>query len=223
MLTSQSNEQIVAEVMWSALAIYSVIGVVPRYFRPPYGDADNRVRAVMDLLGLKMIYWHYDSNDWRVSDTTEHYTMDTVYKNFSDWITANPAKSNTQGPITLEHDLFPPDAEMAKNIIDMLSTAGYKLDTIANLLGDSSPYQTPDAPLSGKAIVLSALGRPVAAAVNNNLNNGIKANNQSITSQTVTNTSAKNGKNSAIITTQGASWVVFVFVASLFQLLNALL
>jgi peptidoglycan/xylan/chitin deacetylase (PgdA/CDA1 family) len=36
-LTSQSTEVIVAELEWTALAIQRVIGVRPKYFRPPYG------------------------------------------------------------------------------------------------------------------------------------------------------------------------------------------
>lgn len=36
-LSTCTNEQIVAEVMWGARAVMDVIGVMPTYFRPPYG------------------------------------------------------------------------------------------------------------------------------------------------------------------------------------------
>jgi hypothetical protein len=37
-LTSLTNEQIVAELGWTRLAINRVLGVTPTTMRPPYGD-----------------------------------------------------------------------------------------------------------------------------------------------------------------------------------------
>lgn len=37
--------------MYTARAIYEVIGKVPRYMRPPFGDIDDRVVAITNLLG----------------------------------------------------------------------------------------------------------------------------------------------------------------------------
>src|SRR5690554_4112907 len=45
-MTSMSNEQIVAELKWTEKAIFDVIGVTPLYWRPPFGDVDNRVRDI---------------------------------------------------------------------------------------------------------------------------------------------------------------------------------
>ncbi|KAJ3263779.1 chitin deacetylase, partial [Borealophlyctis nickersoniae] len=53
LLTSQTNEQIVAEIMWTAWAIYLVTGTVPLYVRPPFGDVDDRARAVIERMGFK--------------------------------------------------------------------------------------------------------------------------------------------------------------------------
>ena len=33
--------------------------------QPPFGDVDDRVRAIAHALGLRTIIWKYDSNDWR--------------------------------------------------------------------------------------------------------------------------------------------------------------
>ncbi|RKO90633.1 hypothetical protein BDK51DRAFT_14936, partial [Blyttiomyces helicus] len=43
-LTSLTNEQIVAEFMYTESLIFQQIKKRPLYFRPPYGDIDNRVR-----------------------------------------------------------------------------------------------------------------------------------------------------------------------------------
>jgi chitin deacetylase len=41
--TSLSNEQVVAELGWAAQIIHdSTGGRIPKYWRPPYGDSDNR-------------------------------------------------------------------------------------------------------------------------------------------------------------------------------------
>jgi peptidoglycan/xylan/chitin deacetylase (PgdA/CDA1 family) len=75
-LTSLSNEQIVAELGWTRKAIKTVLGVTPTTMRPPYGDIDDRVRAISLAMGLVPIIWtrdasgvQYDTNDWKVDQT----------------------------------------------------------------------------------------------------------------------------------------------------------
>lgn len=38
--------QILGELGWTIQIIYDLTGLVPLYYRPPYGDVDNRVRAL---------------------------------------------------------------------------------------------------------------------------------------------------------------------------------
>lgn len=57
-LASLSNEQIVAELGWTMIAIKNVLGVTPNTFRPPYGDIDDRVRAVAKAMGLTPSMWY---------------------------------------------------------------------------------------------------------------------------------------------------------------------
>ena len=46
-MTTLTNEQVVAGIGWTLQIIHdSTGGRVPRYWRPPYGDADNRVQAI---------------------------------------------------------------------------------------------------------------------------------------------------------------------------------
>lgn len=56
-LTVQTTEQIVAEFGWTRKAIKAVTGVTPVYMRPPYGDIDDRVRAIALAMGLVPIIW----------------------------------------------------------------------------------------------------------------------------------------------------------------------
>ena len=41
-LTSLSNAQIVAELKYTEAIIYQQTGMITNYFRPPYGDVDDR-------------------------------------------------------------------------------------------------------------------------------------------------------------------------------------
>lgn len=56
-LTKLTNEQIVAELGWTRKAIQAVTGVTPTTMRPPYGDIDDRVRAIALAMGLQPVIW----------------------------------------------------------------------------------------------------------------------------------------------------------------------
>lgn len=45
-LTTLSDLEILGELGWTIQIIHDLTGVVPLYYRPPYGDVDNRVRAL---------------------------------------------------------------------------------------------------------------------------------------------------------------------------------
>lgn len=59
-MTTLNNTQVVAELGWTMQIIHdSTGGRVPRYWRPPYGDSDNRVRAIAkEVFGLTQIMWN---------------------------------------------------------------------------------------------------------------------------------------------------------------------
>jgi peptidoglycan/xylan/chitin deacetylase (PgdA/CDA1 family) len=40
-LTTQTNEQIIAELGWSKKVIKDVLGVTPNFMRPPFGDIES--------------------------------------------------------------------------------------------------------------------------------------------------------------------------------------
>lgn len=119
-LTTLTNAQIVAELGWSKEVIRSVIGVTPNTMRPPYGDIDDRVRAISLQMGLTPIIWttpakgvSYDTNDWQiaagvVSPAQVVYTFEQIIQN---------ASSLSTGYIVLEHDLYQQAVDIAVNIV----------------------------------------------------------------------------------------------------------
>lgn len=59
-MTSLTNEIILGELAWTMQIISDLTGGrVPKYWRPPSGDSDNRVRAIAKhVLGLTQINWN---------------------------------------------------------------------------------------------------------------------------------------------------------------------
>lgn len=107
-LTAMTNEQVVAELGWSRKAIKDVLGVTPTSMRPPYGDIDNRVRAIAMAMGMEVNLWtrfngfSFDTFDWKVAGGT--VTAPDQLAQFES-ILGN-ATLMDRGFVVLEHDLF---------------------------------------------------------------------------------------------------------------------
>ncbi|KAH6580225.1 hypothetical protein BASA61_009781 [Batrachochytrium salamandrivorans] len=125
-LTTITNEQIVAELLYTARIIKEVIGVTPRFMRPPYGDIDDRVRSVLKSLNMIAVLWSFDSGDSAGS-------MNVV----SD-VNAHAQLMPKSGPIALEHDLTEAQASQAPGAMDGIMAAGYKLVRLDECLGQAA-------------------------------------------------------------------------------------
>ncbi|KAF8984160.1 chitin deacetylase [Podila verticillata] len=140
-MTSLTNEQVVAELKWTETAIFNTIGVTPLYWRPPFGDVDNRVRAIATQLGYKTSIWtqDFDTNDWNIPAGTA--TPQSVIDTFKSWLVKVPTMST--GFIVLEHDLFPQEVDVAVNGILPVAyaTKGLMMQPIVQCLGDGKPYK----------------------------------------------------------------------------------
>ncbi|KAF9247048.1 carbohydrate esterase family 4 protein [Melanogaster broomeanus] len=102
-MTSKNNTELLAEFGWTMWLIHnSTGGRLPRIWRPPYGDADVRVRAVAkEVFGLTTVIWNQDTNDWALSDNPPGTTQQDVASKLQGWITG----SKSPGLIILEHEL----------------------------------------------------------------------------------------------------------------------
>ncbi|KAF8329453.1 uncharacterized protein EI90DRAFT_2997168 [Cantharellus anzutake] len=145
-LTTLTNEQIVAELGWTKKAIKDVLGVTPNTMRPPYGDIDDRVRAICKAMDLIPILWHvhltssgsteFDTNDWKIPGGTA--TGDSSYTAFQQILSL--AASLSTGFIVLEHDLYQQTVMMAIGYFLPLAfnqTSSLKLQPINECLGIS--------------------------------------------------------------------------------------
>lgn len=118
-LTTLTNEQIVAELGWTRQAIKDILGITPRFCRPPYGDIDDRVRGVMAAMDLIPVIWtesgaeEFDTDDWKIAGGTANGTS-----SFAAWeaIVATAVNLAT-GFIVLQHDLYQQSVDMAVGYI----------------------------------------------------------------------------------------------------------
>ena len=61
-MTTRTNLEILGELGWTMELIQnSTGGRIPKYWRPPFGDSDMRVRAIAnEVFGLKAVLWNQE-------------------------------------------------------------------------------------------------------------------------------------------------------------------
>jgi peptidoglycan/xylan/chitin deacetylase (PgdA/CDA1 family) len=104
-------------------AIFKATGVQPTMYRPPYGNMSDRLRTVSRQLGLSMILWSVDTEDWRTRSAERTYEaiLDSVQ----------------DGSIILCHDLYASTVQAMERVIPELQSRGYQLVTVSELLDAS--------------------------------------------------------------------------------------
>lgn len=106
-LPSLSNQAIAAQLQWSIWAMNVTGGRIPKWFRPPYGGLDDRVRAIVRKFGMRSVLWNYDTNDWKLAagDTTPS----AIFSEVTLWKTQTPG-------LILEHDIYAQNVDVALQV-----------------------------------------------------------------------------------------------------------
>lgn len=120
-LPSLRNEDIAAQLQWSIWAMNATAGIVPRYFRPPYGAIDDRVRAITRMFGLIVVFWDRDTFDWRVTDGSKSDLE--VFSDVGKW------QSEQHNGLILEHDSTIKTVNLGIKIADII---GHQQMTVAD-------------------------------------------------------------------------------------------
>lgn len=97
-LPSLSNEEIIAQLQWSIWAMNATGHHLPRWYRPPYGGIDNRVRHILRHFGLQAALWDYDTFDWQI--ISKERTPEQVLEGVTNWKVKSPQPTG----LILEHD-----------------------------------------------------------------------------------------------------------------------
>ncbi|OBZ82634.1 Chitin deacetylase [Choanephora cucurbitarum] len=198
-MTTLTNEQIVAELKWTELAIKEIIGVSPRLFRPPYGDIDNRVRDIGTALGFTSVIWNHDTNDWMLAENYPGFKASYIDGNFTEWI--NEAKTASSGGLSLEHDILKPTVDAAIKNLPNLQKA-YNVVTVGQCAGVSSYKESnATAPVNATS---SAVSSAVSSAASTS-SAALVSSSSTAVAAAVTSAAPSNAQNSAAAVAAGKS------------------
>lgn len=115
-LTKLSADGVTNTINQCADAVYELTGIRPQLMRPCGGSYNNTVSA---NVGMPMILWSIDTNDWKYKDS--NHVINEVL---------NYAKD---GDIVLMHDLYETTADAVEVIVPALVEQGYTLVTVSEL------------------------------------------------------------------------------------------
>lgn len=140
-MTTLSSNAVVAELYWTIKLLKEVLGITPKCWRPPYGDVDDRVRAIAWQMGLQTIVWDRDTNDWDMPGTGGgNLSPNVVDGYFESWIKAwVSGKDKSRGHITLEHELNSATVSMAEKWLPTLQKT-FKVVPVSVCINNPKPY-----------------------------------------------------------------------------------
>lgn len=120
--------------------------------RPPYGNTPKKLESICKDMGLQIIAWNIDTDDWR-SSTQVKDMVNNIMKNLSD------------GSIILMHDKHQKTYDTTAEVIDKIRAEGYEFVTVGELLG-LTPHTAPGPhPAAAAPQVAAAAQAPAAAPV----------------------------------------------------------
>ncbi|KXN86273.1 Chitin deacetylase [Leucoagaricus sp. SymC.cos] len=136
-MTTLSNEDVVAQLGWTMELIHnSTGGRVPRFWRPPYGDSDNRVTAIAkEVFGLETVIWNEDTEDWSLGSGGT--SLETISKQFGEWL----ARPKSPGLVILEHEDSNDAYNAFTDAFPRITENGWKFESLARLFGQGQAYQ----------------------------------------------------------------------------------
>ncbi|KAI9497133.1 hypothetical protein BDB00DRAFT_756910 [Zychaea mexicana] len=140
-MTTLKDEEVVAELYWALRAVKEATGATSKCWRPPFGDVDDRVRAIAHQMGLTTVLWSRDSNDWNLPSMTNKGQLEpeTVDGYFSQWIDERMAGNETHGHIGLQHELNEVTIGMAEKWLPKLKEA-FSIKPIHECTAVGMPY-----------------------------------------------------------------------------------
>jgi len=103
-------------------------GRLPAFWRPPYGDTDNRVRAIAEqVFGMKTVLWNKDTNDWAIGSKPD-ITVDSVKGTMQQWFTG----PKSPGLLALEHELNQDCVNVFMGQYDAIFQNGWQVKSVAD-------------------------------------------------------------------------------------------
>lgn len=119
-LAKMSADDVRLQLETTNAAIESITGATPTFFRPTYGAVSDTLKEVSEELGMAMINWNLDSEDWKGKTSDEIYEL--VIEQVSD------------RAIILCHDVYEETLDAYERIIPELLIQGYQIVTVSELM-----------------------------------------------------------------------------------------
>ncbi|KAJ2924894.1 hypothetical protein H1R20_g12201, partial [Candolleomyces eurysporus] len=126
-LTGQSASGLQTEISRLEEALKKILGIRPKWLRPPYGGQNSNVVNTLGGLKYKVVTWNFDTEDWN---------------GFS--VSASQSKFNSLGSdpkiIPLSHDALQSTAtQLGPWIAQWAKQKGLRAVTLSECLGESIP------------------------------------------------------------------------------------
>jgi peptidoglycan/xylan/chitin deacetylase (PgdA/CDA1 family) len=134
-----SNAEIRSQMLSTDALIKEVTGVAPLFMRPPYGSFNESTKKYLLSMGYRIVMWNLDTLDWKYHDNNPNVIYETIKKA----ITGDSKFVQSNGWITLQHDIHKGTIEQQERIIDLIKGLGYKFVTANECMGNSlrDPYR----------------------------------------------------------------------------------
>lgn len=119
------EEELVRQIRDTEEQIFSVTGIRPRVFRPPYGAYSEASVETVRRLGYRCVLWSQDSRDWQLPPAEK--------------IVGSITDGCKNGDILLFHDYNlknSPTPRALRELIPRLLDMGYRFVTVSELFGD---------------------------------------------------------------------------------------
>ncbi|HHW68934.1 MAG TPA: polysaccharide deacetylase family protein [Tenericutes bacterium] len=119
-----SNENIIKNINKTEKTIESIVGEIPNYLRPPYGNIYDEQKKILDYY---LIYWTNDTLDWKFLDKDK--VADAIINDSYD------------GSIVLLHDIHKTSVEAVEIAIPKMLKQGFEFYTVEELFEEKGLEQ----------------------------------------------------------------------------------
>jgi peptidoglycan/xylan/chitin deacetylase (PgdA/CDA1 family) len=140
MMTSLTDAEVLGELGWTIQIIWDKSGKLPAFWRPPYGDVDDRVRAIAKhVYGLTTVTWSEDPRDWCIESSGQSacgvgngpQNVAELNAELAHFI-KDPKKG---GLIILEHSISTKQVAAFEKLYPNMKKAGWKPKAIPDMTG----------------------------------------------------------------------------------------
>ncbi|KAI7883422.1 chitin deacetylase [Lichtheimia hyalospora FSU 10163] len=138
LMTTLTNQEVLAELYYTQKAIKLVTGVTPKYWRPAFGDVDDRVRWIATQLNLTTILWNLDTDDWAAGNSIP---VETIQQTYDDYVEMGKNGTfATSGNIVLTHEIDNTTMQLAVENIPKIKDAYKNVIDVATCMNITHPY-----------------------------------------------------------------------------------